>query len=128
MPTAASYLREPGDDIYRAFKFDVLRIVDGQIAEITTFGPALFAQFGLPEALNNLTGPSSSRPRSTNSLIDAQSMAGLPRRLVGRVAHQNAGMVQGRRDLYHFEWVARRAGLVTQPVRSAEERHLPVVA
>jgi RNA polymerase sigma-70 factor (ECF subfamily) len=51
MPTAASYLKAPGDTIYRAFKFDVLRIVDGKIAEITTFGPMLFAQFGLPETL-----------------------------------------------------------------------------
>ncbi len=51
MPTAASYLRAPGDTIHRAFKFDVLRIVDARIAEITTFGPALFAQFGLPETL-----------------------------------------------------------------------------
>jgi RNA polymerase sigma-70 factor (ECF subfamily) len=51
MPTAASYLRAPGDTIHRAFKLDVLRIVDGRIAEITTFGAALFPQFGLPEAL-----------------------------------------------------------------------------
>lgn len=51
MPTAASYLRAPGDDTYRAFKFDVLWVVDGRIAEITTFGPMLFAQFGLPETL-----------------------------------------------------------------------------
>ena len=51
MPTAASYLRAPGDTIHRAFKFDVLRIVDGRIAEITTFGPALFPQFGLPPTL-----------------------------------------------------------------------------
>jgi RNA polymerase sigma-70 factor (ECF subfamily) len=51
MPTAASYLRAPGDSIHRAFKFDVLRIVDDRIAEITTFGPALFARFGLPETL-----------------------------------------------------------------------------
>jgi RNA polymerase sigma-70 factor (TIGR02960 family) len=51
MPTAASYILPPGDDTYRAFKFDVLRVVDGKIAEITTFGPMLFAQFGLPETL-----------------------------------------------------------------------------
>jgi RNA polymerase sigma-70 factor (ECF subfamily) len=51
MPTAASYLRAPGDTIHRAFKFDVLRIVDGRIAEITTFGPELFPQFGLPPTL-----------------------------------------------------------------------------
>ena len=48
MPTAASYLRAPGDTVHRPFKFDVLRIVDGRIAEITTFGPELFPQFGLP--------------------------------------------------------------------------------
>ena len=29
MPTAASYLRRPGDSEFRAFKFDVLRIEDG---------------------------------------------------------------------------------------------------
>ncbi len=51
MPTAASYLKAPGDTIYRAFKFDVLVIVDDRIAEITTFGPKLFSQFGLPATL-----------------------------------------------------------------------------
>jgi RNA polymerase sigma-70 factor (TIGR02960 family) len=51
MPTAASYLRQAGDSTFRAFKFDVLRIVDGKIAEITTFGPSLFAAFGLPPTL-----------------------------------------------------------------------------
>ncbi len=49
MPTAASYLRRPGDTLFRAFKFDVIRVRDGAIAEITTFGPELFARFGLPE-------------------------------------------------------------------------------
>ena len=47
MPTAASYLRRPGDTVFRAFKFDVLRVVAGRIAEITTFGPELFPAFGL---------------------------------------------------------------------------------
>ncbi|MFY9615334.1 MAG: RNA polymerase subunit sigma-70, partial [Candidatus Dormiibacterota bacterium] len=51
MPTAASYLRRPGDSQFRAFKFDVLRIENGRIAEITTFGPSLFAAFGLPPTL-----------------------------------------------------------------------------
>jgi RNA polymerase sigma-70 factor (ECF subfamily) len=51
MPTAASYLRRPGDSEFRAFKFDVLRIADGRIAEITTFGPELFGLFGLPPTL-----------------------------------------------------------------------------
>jgi RNA polymerase sigma-70 factor (ECF subfamily) len=52
MPTAASYLRKWGDSEFRAFKFDVLRVVDGGIAEITTFGAALFPAFGLPPTLS----------------------------------------------------------------------------
>jgi RNA polymerase sigma-70 factor (TIGR02960 family) len=51
MPTAASYLRKPGDSAFRAFKFDVLRIEDGRIAEITTFGAGLFPAFGLPPTI-----------------------------------------------------------------------------
>jgi RNA polymerase sigma-70 factor (TIGR02960 family) len=51
MPTAASYLRAHGDDTFRAFKFDVLGIEGGRIAEITTFDATLFAAFGLPETL-----------------------------------------------------------------------------
>jgi RNA polymerase sigma-70 factor (TIGR02960 family) len=51
MPTAASYLRRLGDSTFRAFKFDVLRIVDGKIAEITTFDASLFPAFGLPPTL-----------------------------------------------------------------------------
>jgi len=50
-PAAASYLRRPGDTEHRAFKLDVLRVRDGLIAEITTFGPALFPEFGLPPVL-----------------------------------------------------------------------------
>ena len=50
-PAAASYLRRPGDSVYRAFKLDVLRVEDGAIAEITTFGSDLFAAFGLAETL-----------------------------------------------------------------------------
>jgi RNA polymerase sigma-70 factor (ECF subfamily) len=51
MPTAASYLRRHGDSEFRAFKFDVLRISDGMIAEITTFGAELFPAFGLAPTL-----------------------------------------------------------------------------
>ena len=50
-PAAASYLRRPGDDTFRAFKLDVLRCEDGAIAEITTFDAALFARFGLAATL-----------------------------------------------------------------------------
>ena len=51
MPAAASYLLRPGDTHYRAFKLDVIRTRGDRIAEITTFGPALFPQFGLPDIL-----------------------------------------------------------------------------
>ncbi len=51
MPTAASYLRATGDTEFRAFKFDVLRVVDGKVAEVTTFGSGLFPAFGLPPTL-----------------------------------------------------------------------------
>ena len=48
MPAMASYLLAPGDDTYRAFKIDVVRFEGGMVAEITTFGAALFPEFGLP--------------------------------------------------------------------------------
>jgi RNA polymerase sigma-70 factor (TIGR02960 family) len=51
MPAAASYLRRPGDSEFRAFKLDVLRVEDGAVVEITTFGNALFPAFGLPPTL-----------------------------------------------------------------------------
>ena len=52
-PAAASYLRPPGGAEFRAFKIDVLRLADGKIAEITTFGASCFAAFGLPDLLND---------------------------------------------------------------------------
>jgi RNA polymerase sigma-70 factor (ECF subfamily) len=51
MPTAASYLRRPGDTVFRAFKFDLLRIEGDRIAEVTTFGSDLFGAFGLAKTL-----------------------------------------------------------------------------
>lgn len=50
-PTAATYLREWDDMVWRAFKFDVLRIEGGRIVEITTFNADLFPAFGLPPTL-----------------------------------------------------------------------------
>ena len=50
-PAAASYLRAPGDDVFRAFKLDVLRIADGKVAEVTTFGGDRLEVFGLPPTL-----------------------------------------------------------------------------
>ena len=46
-----SYLRAAGDTEFRAFKFDVLRIEGGRIAEITTFDATLFPAFGLSPTL-----------------------------------------------------------------------------
>jgi RNA polymerase sigma-70 factor (ECF subfamily) len=48
MPAGASYLRRWGDTEFRAFKLDVIRVEDGLIAEITTFGPSRFPAFALP--------------------------------------------------------------------------------
>ena len=66
MPTAASYLRRPGDTEFRAFKLDVLRIENGAIAEITTFGKALFAAFGLPPTLRPWADVESPRGPTTS--------------------------------------------------------------
>jgi RNA polymerase sigma-70 factor (ECF subfamily) len=52
MPTAASYLLRPGDTEFRAFKLDVMRIGNGEILEVTTFGPDLFPSFGLAPTLS----------------------------------------------------------------------------
>jgi len=52
MPAAVSYLRAPGDTAFRLFKIDVLRIVDGAVAEITTFdGRGMTTAFDIPEVL-----------------------------------------------------------------------------
>jgi RNA polymerase sigma-70 factor (TIGR02960 family) len=51
MPAAGSYLRRPGDTLFRPFKLDVLRVDDGLIREITTFGPVSFPALGLPPEL-----------------------------------------------------------------------------
>jgi RNA polymerase sigma-70 factor (TIGR02960 family) len=56
MPAAASYLRRPGDSEFRAFKFDVMRIEAGAIAEITTFNAGLFPAFGLKLCLPLASG------------------------------------------------------------------------
>jgi RNA polymerase sigma-70 factor (ECF subfamily) len=51
MPAAASYLRRPGDTVFRPFKLDVLRVEGDRIAEITTFGWSWFPALNLPDAL-----------------------------------------------------------------------------
>ncbi len=53
MPAAASYLRAPGDSMFRAFKLDVLRTEGDRVVETTTFLPDLFPAFGLPKTLES---------------------------------------------------------------------------
>jgi RNA polymerase sigma-70 factor, ECF subfamily len=52
LPALANYLRRTGETEFRAMSLDVLRVEDGLIAEITTFGPDLFGRFGLPDVLD----------------------------------------------------------------------------
>jgi RNA polymerase sigma-70 factor (ECF subfamily) len=48
MPGIACYVRRPGATEYEAFGLDLLRVIDGRIAEFTCFGNETFAFFGLP--------------------------------------------------------------------------------
>jgi RNA polymerase sigma-70 factor, ECF subfamily len=50
-PAVANYVRKPGDDVHRGFALDVLRIERGEIADIITFPPSLYAALGLPLTL-----------------------------------------------------------------------------
>jgi RNA polymerase sigma-70 factor (ECF subfamily) len=50
-PAVANYVRRPGQGRYTAVNIDVLRVEDGLIAEITTFGAELHTAFGLPHEL-----------------------------------------------------------------------------
>ena len=51
MPACAHYVRLPGTTIHRAQVLDVLRVDDGQVAEITSFEPHHFVRLGLPMVL-----------------------------------------------------------------------------
>ena len=48
---AVACSRAPGDDGYSPLAIDVLRIVDGAVADIVTFDGSVFSWFGLPETL-----------------------------------------------------------------------------
>jgi RNA polymerase sigma-70 factor (ECF subfamily) len=51
-PAAASYVRGPGESVYRPMGIDVLRIENGLVTELIAFlRPELFPAFGLPTAL-----------------------------------------------------------------------------
>jgi RNA polymerase sigma-70 factor (ECF subfamily) len=50
-PAVAIYLQRPGDSEYRPLSLDVLRIEEGAVAEVTTFGLENPEAFGLPPSL-----------------------------------------------------------------------------
>ena len=50
-PAVACYLRRPGETEYTALALDVLRIEEGEIADITSFTYPVFPAFGLPPKL-----------------------------------------------------------------------------
>ncbi|MFF3439701.1 RNA polymerase subunit sigma-70 [Streptosporangium sp. NPDC002721] len=50
-PAAAAYLRRPGESGYHASWFGVLRVEDGLITQITTYGADVFPAFDLPRTL-----------------------------------------------------------------------------
>ena len=50
-PAVAAWLRAPGQSEFRALAIDVLRIEDGEIAEILTFPGDVFEAFDLPLTL-----------------------------------------------------------------------------
>ncbi len=47
-PAAAMYIRPPGAPVYHFAGINVLRVANGQVVEVTTFGPALCRGFDLP--------------------------------------------------------------------------------
>jgi RNA polymerase sigma-70 factor, ECF subfamily len=50
-PAVANYVRLPGEDEYRGFALDVLRIEAGEITDIVTFPAQVYEAFGLPLTL-----------------------------------------------------------------------------
>jgi RNA polymerase sigma-70 factor (ECF subfamily) len=56
-PAVAAYVRKPGDSAYEPLALDVLRVRDGVVTEIVTFGEALFEHFDLPATLSAAGGP-----------------------------------------------------------------------
>jgi RNA polymerase sigma-70 factor, ECF subfamily len=50
-PAAATYVRSAGEETFVAFGLSVLRIEDGVVVEVTTFGTGMFAELGLEPTL-----------------------------------------------------------------------------
>jgi RNA polymerase sigma-70 factor (ECF subfamily) len=55
-PAVSCYVLAKGDTTYRAMAVDVLRIEEGMISEIVTFGPEVFGSLGLPTSLEAQQG------------------------------------------------------------------------
>ena len=53
LPAVACYARRDGEPSWRALAIDLLRIEEGSIAEVVTFGPDVFPAFGLPPDLED---------------------------------------------------------------------------
>jgi RNA polymerase sigma-70 factor, ECF subfamily len=53
LPAVAVYARREGEPSWGAMAIDLLRIEEGSIAEVVTFGPAVFPAFGLPPNLED---------------------------------------------------------------------------
>ncbi|MER7213257.1 RNA polymerase subunit sigma-70 [Streptosporangium sp. NPDC000239] len=50
-PAAAAYLRRPGETVFSPSWMGVLRVEDGLVTQITTYGDEVFPRFGLPSSL-----------------------------------------------------------------------------
>ncbi|WP_281353255.1 RNA polymerase subunit sigma-70 [Acrocarpospora corrugata] len=50
-PTAAAYLRKAGENDYRPTWLAILRVENGLVAQVTTYGDDAFRRFGLPPLL-----------------------------------------------------------------------------
>ena len=55
-PAVAAYVRKPGEAAYVPLAIDVLRVQDGLVTEIVTFGGAVFEHFNLPATLSAVDG------------------------------------------------------------------------
>ncbi len=55
-PAVAVYVLQSGDTTYRPVAVDVLRVEEGIIAEILTFGPEVFPTFALPLTMDSVDG------------------------------------------------------------------------
>jgi len=55
-PAVAGYVRKPGDAAYERLAIDVLRVQDGVVTEIVTFGRVVFEHFDLAATLSAADG------------------------------------------------------------------------